>query len=64
MLVRDVLGVCSFANVILDSESDPFFGSCLVYLKYQGTTDKRVFRRFSNCPVKEIFYDDMFVIKI
>lgn len=64
MLVRDILKVCSFANVVLDSEKNSFFSSAPVYLRYQGTTDKSALRRFGFCPVKEIFYDDVFTILI
>ena len=64
MLVRDMLGVCSFANVILDSKNDAFFASSPVYLRHRGITDRSVLRRFGNCHIKEIFYDDNFTILI
>lgn len=64
MLVRDILQVCSFANIVLDSKKGPLFASAPVYLRYQGTTNKSALRRFGFCSVKEIFYDDVFTILI
>lgn len=64
MLVRDVVNCCSHCNIVLDSENDPFFGSAPVFLRHAGITQVNVLRRFGYCHVKEILYDEMFIIKI